>query len=170
MSTHLKYTWSLPHRRIRSPMATRKRGGQTDINRFFYIQKPKYGLPVSLVHSSTQQGVRERSEEQRPTPLQFATILDLPYEVWLLILDHLRPSHFEQIDCPVFSFQPNQPVDGHRVLLFDPARRLYTVCKRIYHLLANIAFETIGCVGTTSLHRLKTTLEKQEGWPAEQVK
>jgi hypothetical protein len=78
----------------------------------------------------------------------FATVLDLPNELLLCILDQIRWELRE----------------------FDAARRLYGVCRRFYAVFGPKAFQSIVCHGTKAIQRLKVTLKKGEGLPAEYVK
>jgi hypothetical protein len=78
----------------------------------------------------------------------FATLLDLPNELLLCILDQLRWEFRE----------------------FDAARRLYGVCRRFYGVFGSRAFQSIVCHGTKAIQRLKVTLKKEEGLPAERVR
>jgi hypothetical protein len=131
---------------------------QTQITRYFHTSRPKRGTPISLLHDSAIHGRN----------LQFAAILDLPNEILLLILDHLRLRKFEQLDCPVLPFRGHESERKYTTLLdLDPVRRLYAVCKRFHNLFGNLTFESISCTGTTSLHRLNTMLERL---PSKQVK
>lgn len=130
---------------------------QTQITRYFRSSKPKRGIPVSVLHDTA---FHRRS-------LRFAAILDLPNEILLLILDYLRLRKFEELECPFLPFRGRDSDSKYTTSDLDPVRRLYAVCKRFYNLFRNLAFESISCIGTTSLYRLNTMLERL---PSMQVK
>jgi hypothetical protein len=78
----------------------------------------------------------------------FATLLDLPNELLLCVLDQLLWDLRE----------------------FDAARRLYGVCQRFYAVFGPKAFQSIVCRGTKAIERLKIALTKDDGLPTDQVK
>lgn len=100
-----------------------------------YFEYHSQALPRSSLSESEKNGA-------------FATLLNLPDELLLYILDQLRWELRE----------------------FDAARRLYGVCRRFYAVFGSRAFQSIVCHGTKAIQSLKITLIKEEGLPAEHVK
>lgn len=129
---------------------------QQRIEDFFKIVKPKRGMPVSVLNRSASQGSMTIAREYR-----FATIMELPSEILLSILDHLIVLDFETLDCPVFSVRISQPTKMLASLDLDAPRRLYSVCRRFYHVFGGFVFQNIRCIGTTQLHRLNVSLNEK---------
>jgi hypothetical protein len=136
---------------------------QKCITDYYALQKPKRGDPVSLLHPPAN-----HPSEQKTYSHKFATILDLPNELLLSILDYLRQ---HGSDHPSMLLQPNYLEYLHEELDIDAARRLYTVCKRFYSAFQSVKFQRITCGQNLSL--LKSALKQDkdnQGVFAEKVK
>jgi hypothetical protein len=107
-------------------MARLKQSRLTD---YFQLHKPN--LPGRLL-------VNDSSSVQVQA---IRTILDLPNEILLYILD----------------LQCTQPTD------LNSATQLYAVCRRFYSLYVQYAFGHLSCIGTKQLFLLNQSLKGQQG-------
>jgi len=150
---------------FQGPDQTRLR--QSQITDYLMTQRPKRGMPVSVLHGQTP-GTSANAQTSE-TPNHFATILDLPNELLLTILDELRRRNLNPFLVPVSLLLPTTGDDSREEKLLDPARRLYAVCRRFHSLFAEFALESLCCIGRRSVDKLRK-ITMQETFHREQIR